>query len=84
MRLLVVISLAAVFVSSAAASTITVPAAWKNCTRVHKTYPHGVGKVGARDRTSGTRVTTFKRSNALYLKAKHLDRDGDGVACESR
>ena len=76
----VAVVLAAVLVSSASA---TIPPAWKNCTRVHKTYPHGVGKVGARDQTSGTPTRTFKRSNALYLKAKHLDRDKDGIACEA-
>jgi hypothetical protein len=54
---------------------------------VNKTYPHSVGKVGARDHTSGTPVTNFKRSNALYTKAmlknRGLDRDKDGIACES-
>ena len=69
------IVLAAVLALSAIAAGGAVPPAWKNCTRVHKTYPHGVGKVGARDHTSGAPVTTFRRSNALYLKAKHLDRD---------
>jgi hypothetical protein len=85
--LVVAAVLTAALVSSAAAAVGVAEAvapAWKNCTRVHKTYPHGVGKVGARDHTSGTPVTTFKRSKALYLKAKHLDRDGDGIACESR
>lgn len=82
--LCLLVALAAVLASSAAA---VVAPAWKNCTRVNKTYPHGVGKVGARDHTSGTPVTTFKRSNALYTKAmnnnKGLDRDKDGIACES-
>lgn len=83
MRLLLLLALVVVLAFASSASAI-VPPAWKNCTRVHKTYPHGVGKVGARDKTaSGSPVTTFKRSNALYLKAKHLDRDKDGVACES-
>ncbi len=51
-------------------------------------YPHGVGRAGARDKTSGTPVTTFTRSTKLYRLAmshnKALDRDKDGVACESR
>ncbi|GAB2484268.1 excalibur calcium-binding domain-containing protein [Jatrophihabitans fulvus] len=55
-----------------------------NCTAMHKVYPHGVGKVGARDRTSGKPVTTFKRSNTLYAANKKSDRDKDGVACEKR
>jgi hypothetical protein len=45
-----------------------------------------VGGVRARDKTSGTRVTSFKRSNALYNTAmrnnKGLDRDKNGIACE--
>jgi Excalibur calcium-binding domain len=65
----------------------TAPSAlWTNCTAVHRRYPHGVGRVGARDKTSGTPVTTFKRSNLLYRLAmrsnSRLDRDKDGIACE--
>jgi hypothetical protein len=63
-----------------------VPAPWKNCTQTNKRYPHGVGRVGARDHTSGTPVTTFKRNNFLYKTAmrynRGLDRDKDGIACE--
>jgi Excalibur calcium-binding domain len=63
-----------------------VPALWKNCTHVNKRYPHGVGKVGARDKTSGTPVTNFKHSTPLYRTAirsnRGLDRDKDGIACE--
>jgi Excalibur calcium-binding domain len=66
----------------------TIPAPWKNCTNVHKKYPHGVGKLHARDRTSGTPVTTFKRGTRLYNIAmsynKRLDADKDGIACEKR
>lgn len=55
-----------------------------NCTNFNRTYPHGVGRVGARDR--GGDVTTFKRSNRLYNTAERhnsdLDRDNDGIACE--
>jgi Excalibur calcium-binding domain len=71
---------------AAAASAVVAP--WKNCTQVNKRYPHGVGKVGARDKTSGTPVTNFKRSNFLYRTAmrynRGLDRDKDGIACEKR
>lgn len=63
-----------------------IPAAWKNCTRVDKRYPHGVGRVGARDRSSGEPVTNFTRSNYLYRVAmrynRGLDRDRDGITCE--
>jgi hypothetical protein len=64
------------------------PALYKNCTNFNRKYPHGVGKLRARDKTSGTPVTTFKRSTRLYNIAmywnKGLDRDKDGVACEKR
>ena len=69
-----------------AAAAPAVPAPWKNCTQVNKRYPHGVGKAGARDKTSGAPVTTFKRSNVLYNTAmkwnRGLDGDKDGIACE--
>jgi hypothetical protein len=69
-----------------ATAAATVPAPWKNCTQVNKKYRHGVGRVGARDKTSGTPVTTFRRSNLLYRTAmrynRGLDRDKDGIACE--
>ena len=69
-----------------AAATGAVSAPWKNCTQVNKKYLHGVGKVGARDKTSGTPVTNFKRSNFLYKTAmrynRGLDRDKAGIACE--
>jgi hypothetical protein len=59
---------------------------FKNCTALNKVYAHGVGKSGARDRTSGTPVTDFKVSTSLYKKIikfrKSLDRDKDGIACE--
>ena len=55
-----------VAVAPAPGSTVAVPYVWKNCTNVHTKYPHGVGKANARDKTSGTPVTTFKRSTRLY------------------
>jgi Excalibur calcium-binding domain len=49
-------------------------------------HPHGVGRLGARDHTSGTPVTNFKRSTRIYrIGMSHnrgLDRDKDGIACE--
>ncbi|SEB60373.1 Excalibur calcium-binding domain-containing protein [Nocardioides exalbidus] len=63
-----------------------VPAQWQNCTVVNNRLPHGVGRANARDRTSGTPVTTFRRDTALYNTAmranRRLDGDGDGIACE--
>ena len=55
---------------------------FQNCTALNKVYPHGVGRPGARDKTSGTPVTNFKRSKALYTANRKSDRDGDGIACE--
>lgn len=63
-----------------------VPSQWQNCTVVNNRLPHGVGRANARDRTSGTPVTTFRRDTALYTTAIRanggLDRDHDGIACE--
>jgi hypothetical protein len=55
---------------------------FRNCTALNKVYKHGVGRPNARDHTSGTRVTTFKRSRPLYRANKSMDGDGDGIACE--
>jgi hypothetical protein len=72
--------------ATANASQSTIPAKWKNCTAVHKRYPHGVGKAHAHDHTSGVPVTNFKHSTRLYNIAmaynRRLDADKDGIACE--
>jgi Excalibur calcium-binding domain len=93
---MLVVALAAgalvVAVAPAPGSTVAVPYVWQSCTKVHTKYPHGVGKLNARDKTSGTPVTTFKRSTRLYNTAMsynaqrgyNLDRDHDGIACEKR
>ncbi|AWB92711.1 excalibur calcium-binding domain-containing protein [Aeromicrobium chenweiae] len=57
---------------------------YKNCKALNKAYKHGVGKPGAKDKTSGKPVTNFKRSSAIYKKNKKSDRDKDGIACEKR
>ena len=57
-----------------------------NCTNFNQRFPHGVGRRTAVDKTSGTKVTTFKKSNKIYNTAvshnADLDRDGDKIACE--
>ncbi|HET9859026.1 MAG TPA: excalibur calcium-binding domain-containing protein [Nocardioidaceae bacterium] len=57
-----------------------------NCTNFNKRFPHGVGTSKAHDHTSGTAVTSFKRSNKIYWRAERhnpdLDRDNDRIACE--
>jgi uncharacterized membrane protein len=84
------IAVAAILVSpvvSAPAAQAAVPAKYKNCTALHKYYKHGVGKAGAKDKTSGRRVTNFTHSTKIYKAAiranKGLDRDRDGIACEA-
>ncbi|QYF91027.1 excalibur calcium-binding domain-containing protein [Arthrobacter sp. PAMC25284] len=79
-------------VSAVPATAAPSPKSYKNCAELNKVYPHGVGKSGARDRTSGKPVTNFKVSNTLYsyndggakrhLGERDLDRDNDGIACE--
>jgi hypothetical protein len=65
-----------------------IPAPYKNCAAVNSRYPHGIGLPGAHDKTVGVApVTTFLRSKRLYKLAisynRGLDRDGDGIACET-
>ena len=61
---------------------------YRNCTELQKTYPHGIGRSDAKDKTSGRPVTTFRRDTPGYNKAvnanRDLDRDRDGIACEKR
>jgi hypothetical protein len=57
---------------------------YRNCKALNRRYRHGVGRWGARDKTSGVPVTNFKRSNLLYQQNRHLDRDKDKIACEKR
>jgi hypothetical protein len=76
--------LVAFFLVSVASARI--PPLYKNCTAFNKWFPHGIGRLHARDKTSGTPVTTFRRSNRLYRLVmsynRGLDRDKDGIACE--
>jgi hypothetical protein len=59
---------------------------YANCTAMQRTYPHGVGRPGARDHVRGSTkpVTNFKVSKPLYDANSRLDGDKDGVACERR
>ena len=70
-------------------AAVATPAAAKkfaNCTALNRVYPHGVGKVGAKDKVKGKTkpVTNFTKNNALYKANAKSDRDKDGVACEKR
>ena len=78
-----VFALPAPAATDAATSANVTSVRYPRCSALNRRYPHGVGRVGARDHTSsGTPVTTFKRSNTLYRQNSHLDRDKDGIACE--
>jgi hypothetical protein len=55
---------------------------FKNCAALNQSYPHGVGRKGARDKTSGTPVTNYTVSSSLYAANRSKDRDKDGIACE--
>lgn len=57
---------------------------YQNCTALNKVYPHGVGKPGAVDKTSGKKVTNFTRNTAVYNANTKSDRDKDKIACEKR
>nr|MCW2728083.1 calcium-binding protein [Aeromicrobium sp.] len=57
---------------------------YANCTKLNKVYPHGVGKPGAKDKTSGTPVRNFKANKKIYQLNTKSDRDKDGIACEKK
>jgi Excalibur calcium-binding domain len=84
--LVLIVVLVAAALILAEVATAKTPPLYKNCTNLNKRYPHGLGRLGARDKTSGTPVTTFRRSTRLYRLAmsynRGLDRDKDGIACE--
>jgi Excalibur calcium-binding domain len=72
-------------VSADTASASPKPKKYANCKALNKVYPHGVGRTaGARDKTSGQRVTNFKVSKAVYNLNTAKDRDKDKIACEKR
>jgi Excalibur calcium-binding domain len=81
-----VVVLLAMLAATALAGVDAAPPLYKNCTHMNKKFPHGLGRLGARDHTSGTPVTNFKRSTKLYRLAmsynRGLDGDKDGIACE--
>jgi hypothetical protein len=78
---------AAAAAPAAGAADAVMPVLYENCTNFNKRYRHGVGRAGARDKTSGVPVSTFLRSTRIYSLAmshnKGLDRDKDLIACET-
>lgn len=73
--------------ATSAATATSATGIYKNCDALHGKYKHGVGRSDARDHTSGKPVTSFTHSTPAYNAAvkanKSLDRDKDGIACES-
>ena len=78
-----------------AAADASVPTAttYTSCASMNSgKYPHGVGKSGATDKTSGKKVTNFTVDTKAYKRYststsqgayyRDLDRDNDGIACE--
>jgi hypothetical protein len=57
---------------------------YANCAAMHRVFPHGVGRTGAHDHTSGTPVTNFYVSNWIYNANPNRDADHDGIGCEQR
>ena len=84
MKLRLIAVTTAALLLGAAAPSLAAAKTYQNCTAMNKAYPHGVGRPGARDKTSSTPVTNFKVSSSLYAANRKSDRDGDGVACEKR
>ena len=61
----------------------TSPPKYKSCASMNSVFPHGVGRPGAVDHTSGKPVTSFYVSNYVYnANSAVLDKDHDGIACE--
>lgn len=85
-RLAIVVSLASLASLSggSVAAADNRATAYRNCDALNRVYPHGVGRRGAVDRTSGRPVTNFTRNNAVYNANTGRDRDGDKIACEKR
>ena len=56
------------------------PLLYKNRTNFNERYPHGVEKLTARDKTSGTPVTNFRRSTRIYNTAMRWNLRGEDHA----
>jgi hypothetical protein len=65
-----------------AAPPAPVQQTFANCAAMNQVYPHGVGRAGAIDHTTGTPVMDFLVNNALYAANTGRDGDSDGIACE--
>jgi hypothetical protein len=84
MKRIAILSGLALVLAAPAMSAPQATRSFRNCTAMHRVYPHGVGRFGPRDHTSGTQVTNFKHSDRIYRANRGLDRDHDKIACEKR
>jgi hypothetical protein len=65
---------------------------YKNCTSLNRVYPHGVGRLGARDHTSGTGERVHRRRSrpirpkggSLAYRSETTDLGGCGSCSASR
>jgi hypothetical protein len=71
-------------VSAGSAAEAAPAKKYSNCKKLNKDYKHGVGKPGAKDKTSGTPVTNVTRNKKVYKLNTARDRDKDGIACEKK
>jgi hypothetical protein len=56
---------------------------FKNCDAVHKKYPHGIAKIGYKNKGGAVKGKPFVNTKLYAFQSKALDRDKDGVACEA-
>ena len=60
------------------------PRVFQNCAAVNKVYPHGIAKNFKVIKTAnGLTGRPFVGANLYAAQKKTLDRDHDGVACET-
>lgn len=83
-KMLVGLAAVSLLVAGTAAQADAASRTYRNCTALNKDYKHGVGRVGAHDKTSGKPVVGFTHNTSLYNANKKSDRDKDGIACEKR
>jgi len=73
-----------IFGVSVLPAPIAFSATFKNCSQVNVLYPFGVAKsVTAAKKQKGYPVNNPYISASLYKSIAKMDRDKDGVACES-
>ena len=65
--------------TAAAADAAQQPSKYDNCKALNKVYPHGVGRKGAHDKTTGTPpVSNFAYKPKVYKLNHRNPRPGQG------